>query len=93
MIKLGKYSLFILIIGFANSEEKPFKINITGKVLNKNEVEQFKKEFNVLNDRQLPQISRFDPQALALCVRPGDICQFNRKSINSINSNYYRICV
>tara|TARA_A100001035_G_C27749036_1_gene485480 strand:- start:824 stop:1450 length:627 start_codon:yes stop_codon:yes gene_type:complete len=63
------------------------------KVLNKNEVEQFKKEFNVLNDRQLPQISRFDPQALALCVRPGDICQFNRKSINSINSNYYRICV
>ena len=36
MTKLGKYFLFILIIGSANSEEKPVKINIVGKVLNKN---------------------------------------------------------
>ena len=36
MIKLGKYFLFILIIGSANSEEKPVRINIVGKVLNKN---------------------------------------------------------
>ena len=63
------------------------------KVLSKEEVNEFKKEYNVLNNKQLPEISRFDPQALALCVRPGDICKFNRKSINSINSNYYRICV
>ena len=63
------------------------------KVLSKEEVDEFKKEYNVSNNKQLPEISRFDPQALALCVRPGDICKFNRKSINSINSNYYRICV
>ena len=63
------------------------------KVLSKKEVDEFKKEYNVSNNKQLPEISRFDPQALALCVRPGDICKFNRKSINSIFSNYYRICV
>ena len=31
-----KYILFILFISFSNAEEKPIKINITGKVLNKN---------------------------------------------------------
>ena len=36
MIKLVKYFLFFLIIGSAVSEEKPVKINIIGKVLNKN---------------------------------------------------------
>ena len=36
MIKLGKYFLFILIIGSANSEEKTVRINIVGKVLKKN---------------------------------------------------------
>lgn len=63
------------------------------KVLSKEEEEEFKKTYNISVNKQLPQISRFDPQALALCVRPGDICEFNRKSINSIEANYYRICV
>ena len=35
MIKLGKYFLFILIIG-SKIEEKPIRINVVGKVLNKN---------------------------------------------------------
>ena len=51
------------------------------------------KEYNINNDKQLPQISRFDPQSLALCVRPKEVIEFNRKSINSINSLYYRICI
>ena len=31
-----KYLLFIAFISFSSAEEKPIKINITGKVLNKN---------------------------------------------------------
>ena len=42
---------------------------------------------------QLPEISRFDPQALALCIRPGDVCKFIRNSSTALEYNYYRICV
>ena len=36
MINSIKYPLLIFFISFSNAEEKPIKINITGKVLNKN---------------------------------------------------------
>ena len=63
------------------------------EILNKVEEAEMKIKFNIRDNSQLPQISRFDPQSLALCVRPGEICKFNRKSINSVNAEYYRICV
>ena len=63
------------------------------EILNKDEEQELKIKFNIKDNSQLPQISRFDPQALALCVRPGQICKFNRKSVNSLNASYYRICV
>ena len=36
MTRLIKYFLFALVFGFANPEQKPIKVNIVGKVLNKN---------------------------------------------------------
>ena len=42
---------------------------------------------------QLPEISRFDPQALAMCLRPGQICKFERDSATALKYEYYRICV
>ncbi len=63
------------------------------RILNDEEKEDMKKKFNINNDKQLPEISRFDPVSLALCVRPGNIVEFQRKSINSIVSLYYRICI
>lgn len=62
-------------------------------ILNESEVTEFKKTFNIRNDKQLPEISRFDPQALVVCLRPGDIIKFNRKSETAMNHDYYRICV
>lgn len=63
-------------------------------VLSIKEAEELKEEYNIRNEiTQLPEISRFDPQALAISVRPGQICKFIRKSINSIQAPYYRICV
>lgn len=37
---------------------------------------------------QLPTISRFDPQAKAICARPGDILEIERPGVY-----YYRYCV
>jgi DNA-directed RNA polymerase subunit H (RpoH/RPB5) len=63
------------------------------KVLNKTEVDELVKQYNIKDTKQLPEISRFDPQALAMCLRPGDICKFNRDSATAMKYNYYRICV
>jgi DNA-directed RNA polymerase subunit H (RpoH/RPB5) len=62
-------------------------------ILDEKEVVAFKKRFNVLSNSQLPEISRFDPQALAVAMRPGDICKFTRFSPTALKTAYYRVCV
>ena len=42
-------------------------------ILKDNEIDTFKDKFNIKLLNQLPEISRFDPQALALCMRPGPV--------------------
>jgi DNA-directed RNA polymerase subunit H (RpoH/RPB5) len=63
------------------------------KILEKPEVEELNKKYNISNPMQLPEISRFDPQALAMCLRPGNICEFKRNSATALFYNYYRVCV
>ena len=63
------------------------------EILGDNEVNELKKKYNIMNSKQLPEISRFDPQALVMCIRPGQICQFKRESSTALDYNYYRVCV
>ena len=42
---------------------------------------------------ELPTISRFDPVALSIFIKPKQICEIDRASINSIQGKYYRFCV
>lgn len=62
-------------------------------ILDENEKEAFKKRYSVQSNSQLPEISRFDPQALAVAMRPGDICKFTRDSPTALETSYYRVCV
>jgi DNA-directed RNA polymerase subunit H (RpoH/RPB5)/predicted transposase YbfD/YdcC len=62
-------------------------------ILNETEIQDLKKKYNITNLMQLPEISRFDPQALAICLRPGNVCEFKRNSTTAMHYNYYRICV
>ena len=62
-------------------------------ILTPPQVEELSKKYNLKNIMQLPEISRFDPQALAICLRPGEVCELKRKSSTSMNYNYYRVCV
>ena len=52
-----------------------------------------KQKYNLKNFNQLPEISRFDPVALLIELRPGQVCKIDRKSVTSVDSEYYRICV
>jgi DNA-directed RNA polymerase subunit H (RpoH/RPB5) len=63
------------------------------KKLTSVEAEQFKKKFNIANDKEIPEISRFDPPAQILGLRPGDICHIIRPSKISVTVDHYRVCV
>jgi DNA-directed RNA polymerase subunit H (RpoH/RPB5) len=62
-------------------------------ILDDSEIKELQQKFNINNLKQLPEISRFDPQALAICLRPGQVCKFERNSATALTYNYYRICI
>jgi len=62
-------------------------------ILDEAEVEALKKKFNLKTTKNLPDISRFDPQALAICLRPGQVCKLMRKSATAMTTEFYRLCV
>jgi DNA-directed RNA polymerase subunit H (RpoH/RPB5) len=51
------------------------------------------KKYNIINKGQFPDISRFDPVARVIGLRPGQLCHIVRPSKTAIEANYYRICV
>jgi DNA-directed RNA polymerase subunit H (RpoH/RPB5) len=51
------------------------------------------RKVNIQSGSQLPEIDRFDPMALALCMRPGQVCRIVRTSPTALEHFYYRICV
>ena len=63
------------------------------RLLTDSESVLLKTKYNITNDSQLPEISRFDPVAQIIGIRPGQICEIIRPSKTSITSYYYRICV
>mgnify|MGYP006439151351 FL=1 len=62
------------------------------RVLSNEEKKNIYTKFNIINDSNLPEISRFDPVAQVLGIRPGEVCEIERSSKTAITSNYYRIC-
>jgi DNA-directed RNA polymerase subunit H (RpoH/RPB5) len=55
--------------------------------------EEMKKKYNLESLSKLPEISRYDPQALAVMLRPGQVVEFTRSSFTALESKYYRICI
>jgi DNA-directed RNA polymerase subunit H (RpoH/RPB5) len=65
------------------------KVNI----LNDSELEELKKNINIKEVKQLPEISRFDPLALAILLRPNQVAKFVRSSSTALFTPYYRVCI
>ena len=61
-------------------------------ILTKEETEEVMKKYNIMNKSEMPGISRFDPVALSIGLKPDEVCKIVRSSKTSIQSNYYRIC-
>jgi DNA-directed RNA polymerase subunit H (RpoH/RPB5) len=63
------------------------------KILDNKEEEEFMKKYQINDKSQLSEISRFDPQALVVGLRPGNICHIQRPSITALTTDFYRVCV
>ena len=63
------------------------------RVMKKSEVASIMKKYNISDITQFPDISRFDPVAQVIGLRPGQVCEITRASKTAIESNYYRVCI
>jgi DNA-directed RNA polymerase subunit H (RpoH/RPB5) len=63
------------------------------RVLSESEKIAIKNRYNVMKDYEFPELSRFDPVAQAIGIRPGQVCEIMRPSKTAISAPYYRICI
>jgi DNA-directed RNA polymerase subunit H (RpoH/RPB5) len=63
------------------------------RVMVESEVKQIMTKYNITDKVQFPDISRFDPVARVIGLRPGQVCNITRASKTAIETNYYRVCV
>jgi len=63
------------------------------RVMTIEEVAEVKTKYNINDITQFPDISRFDPVAQVICIRPGEVCEIIRPSKTAIQAPYYRVCV
>lgn len=57
------------------------------------DINNLKQKYNITKNSEFPTISRFDPVAKAIALRPGEVCHIVRPSKTGITSDYYRLCV
>lgn len=62
-------------------------------IMKNSEVNDIMKKYNITDTNQFPDISRFDPVARAIGLRPGQVCHIIRPSETSVTTDYYRICI
>jgi DNA-directed RNA polymerase subunit H (RpoH/RPB5) len=63
------------------------------RLLSTTETNEIMKKYNITDISLFPDISRFDPVARVIGLRPGQVCHIIRPSKTAIESNYYRVCV
>jgi DNA-directed RNA polymerase subunit H (RpoH/RPB5) len=62
-------------------------------ILSPEETQTLMEVRNIKDLSQLPEMSRFDPLALATCMRPQQVCRLRRISTSAYEYDYYRVCV
>jgi DNA-directed RNA polymerase subunit H (RpoH/RPB5) len=63
------------------------------KILETVETAQLLDKYNLKSVSQLPEISRYDPLALAIALRPNQVVELLRSSQTALETKFYRVCV
>lgn len=91
-----RYGIFVVLHNIKRLQFNLLEHEMIPKVtiLNQEETHNFIVKYDIKDIMlQLPEISRFDPLALALCMRPRQICKLIRNSSTALESIGYRVCV
>jgi DNA-directed RNA polymerase subunit H (RpoH/RPB5) len=63
------------------------------RLLSEKETQEVMIKYNITDKNQFPDISRFDPVARVIGLRPGQVCKIIRPSKTTITTEYYRLCI
>ena len=90
-----RHGLYINIVNIKRLQYNVLDHELCPKmeVISPNDMESMKSQLNISNFKQLPEISRYDPMAMAFMMRPGSVAKFHRKSPTAQITYYYRICI
>ena len=86
--------IFITIININRLQYNILDHSLVPKhiVLTDKETSLVKEKYNVVSNRNFPEISRFDPVSQVMGIRPGELFEIERSSKTAITSKFYRIC-
>ena len=90
-----KDGIFIVIINIQRLQFNILEHSLVPPhlILSEEELEEVKIKYNINKLSQLPEISRFDPVAQVIGIRPGQVCEIIRSSKTAVNTKYYRVCI
>ena len=85
---------FVIVISLARLQFNILKHTLVPphRKLSVEEAEAIKLKYNISNNSEIPDISRFSPVSQAIGLRPGEMCEIERPSKTGISSLFYRIC-
>ena len=63
------------------------------RVMTNKEISDVMLKYSMRERNEFPEISRFDPVAQVIGLRPGNVCEITRSSKTSIKALYYRVCI
>lgn len=90
-----KDGIFVIIQSIRRLKFNVLKHELQPKfrILNQIEVDDVKKQYNIINNSNWPEISRFDPVCKSTFIRPGEIFEVIRPSKTALITKYYLICI
>jgi DNA-directed RNA polymerase subunit H (RpoH/RPB5) len=89
-----KEGIFIIVINIKRLQYNILKHQLVPEhiVMSSEEAVAIKQKYNVIDDSQIPDISRFSPVSQVIGIRPGELCRIYRPSKTAIKAEFYRIC-
>ena len=89
-----KDGIFIIVLNIKRLQYNILKHQLVPEhiVLSAEEAAAIKQKYNIHDDSQIPDISRFSPVSQVIGIRPGELCRIYRPSKTAIKAEFYRIC-
>ena len=91
----AEQNIFITVLSIDRLQFNIFNHNYVPKHrrLSNVELSSIKNTFNIKDDSSFCKISRFDPVAQLIGLRPNEVCEITRHTKSTLESNFYRVCV